>query len=632
MNKLTHNFAAKVTAVLLFTITVIMAIGGLIGIYYMSEHYFFEPTVDRAREDIFEGITRRYANIVFYEYFDIYQNDDMPSAEYIRRYEEYFSPANTNFLFNLKNEKGEIVLSNYSGQEIQFSRTYYYEQHNDGGAKETYTIECFVNKTLSASDSYASAEYWINTAYSMRYVIVAVTIISFIACILLYVFLMCSAGRRTDRDQITPNGLDKIPFDIFFGGVMIIGIIVLAVFNTLLYRNTAETIIIITIMAAVYALLFLMLSMSFATRYKLGGWWRNTVIYRIFRFFYRIVYKIFSSIKYLLQHISIIWKAVLALVGLAAAELFIILLTAYRLEMQLLIWFFGKLLLVPLILFIIIQMEKLQTGSQKIASGDLDYRVDTRRMFWEFKKHGENLNNISLGMSRAVDERMKSERFKTELITNVSHDIKTPLTSIINYVDLLNREDLPDGTIKEYVGVLVRQSSRLKKLIDDLVEASKASTGNIVVNSTRTEIGVLLTQAAGEYEKRLRSNELELIQNQPEEEVYIMADGRLLWRVFDNLMNNICKYSQPGTRVYLDLEKVNGEVVITFKNISRNPLNISSEELLERFVRGDSARSTEGSGLGLSIAKSLVELQGGKLDLAIDGDLFKVILKFKTVR
>jgi signal transduction histidine kinase len=320
------------------------------------------------------------------------------------------------------------------------------------------------------------------------------------------------------------------------------------------------------------------------------------------------------------------------LVGLAAAELFIILLTAYRLEMQLLIWFFGKLLLVPLILFIIIQMEKLQTGSQKIASGDLDYRVDTRRMFWEFKKHGENLNNISLGMSRAVDERMKSERFKTELITNVSHDIKTPLTSIINYVDLLNREDLPDGTIKEYVGVLVRQSSRLKKLIDDLVEASKASTGNIVVNSTRTEIGVLLTQAAGEYEERLRSNELELIQNQPEEEVYIMADGRLLWRVFDNLMNNICKYSQPGTRVYLDLEKVNGEVVITFKNISRNPLNISSEELLERFVRGDSARSTEGSGLGLSIAKSLVELQGGKLDLAIDGDLFKVILKFKTVR
>lgn len=155
----------------------------------------------------------------------------------------------------------------------------------------------------------------------MRYVIVAVTIISFIACILLYVFLMCSAGRRTDRDQITPNGLDKIPFDIFFGGVMIIGIIVLAVFDTLLYRNTAETIIIITIMAAVYALLFLMLSMSFATRYKLGGWWRNTVIYRIFRFFYRIVYKIFSSIKYLLQHISIIWKAVLALVGLAAAEL-----------------------------------------------------------------------------------------------------------------------------------------------------------------------------------------------------------------------------------------------------------------------------------------------------------------------
>lgn len=295
-------------------------------------------------------------------------------------------------------------------------------------------------------------------------------------------------------------------------------------------------------------------------------------------------------------------------------------------------WFLEKLILVPAILYIIIGLQKLQVGSQKIANGDLEHRIDTRRLLWDFKRHGENLNNISAGISKAVEERMKSERFKTELITNVSHDIKTPLTSIINYVDLIKREKIEEGTIKDYIDVLDRQSSRLKKLIDDLVEASKASTGNLVVNSTRTEVGVLLTQTIGEYEEKLKDRDLELILSQPEEEVFIMADGRLLWRVFDNLMNNICKYSQSGTRVYLNMENTNGQAVITFKNISKYALNITSDELLERFVRGDSSRTTEGSGLGLSIAKSLVELQKGTLELVIDGDLFKVIITFSIVQ
>jgi len=633
MNRLTHNFAAKVIAILLFTISVIIAIGGFAGIIYMSEHHFFEPSAERAKDDIFDSITRRYANTLFYEYFNVYKDDNVYNAQ-ISQYREYFSPENTNFLFNLKNEKGETVLSNYSNQEVQFSRTYYFELYNDDESKDTYIMDCFVNKTLSAIDSYTSAVYWINFAYSMRYVIIVVTIFAIISSIMLFVFLMCSAGRRRDRQEITLSGLDKIPFDIFFGFVMFLAVLVLLVsdaFGNVYYRSTAETIILMTVVTAVYILLFVMLSMSFATRYKLGGWWKNTITYRVLMFIYKMFCNIINGIKYLLQHISLLWKAGLALAVLAIMELIIIITTIHRLDMQVVMWFLGNLIFIPFILFIVIQMEKLQTGSQKIASGELDYRIDTQRLFWVFKQHGENLNNINVGMSKALDERMKSERFKTELITNVSHDIKTPLTSIINYVDLLKREELPDGTIKEYVDVLVRQSSRLKKLIDDLVEASKASTGNLTVNSIRTEVGVLLTQAIGEYEQRLKDNDLKLILQQPEHEVYIMADGRLLWRVFDNLMNNICKYSQPGTRVYLNIETENEEVVITFRNISKYALNIPSEELMERFIRGDSARTTEGSGLGLSIAKSLVELQGGKMDLVIDGDLFKVILRFSTV-
>jgi len=198
-------------------------------------------------------------------------------------------------------------------------------------------------------------------------------------------------------------------------------------------------------------------------------------------------------------------------------------------------------------------------------------------------------------------------------------------------VDLIKKEKIENETLKEYIDVLDRQSTRLKKLTEDLVEASKASTGNIEINWARTEIGVLLAQTVGEYEEKLKDIGIELILKKPEEEVFVMADGRLLWRVFDNLMNNICKYAQPSTRAYINLDIKDRQAVITFRNISKYPLNISSDELLERFVRGDSSRNTEGSGLGLSIAKSLTELQHGKLDLYVDGDLFKIVVSFEII-
>ena len=223
---------------------------------------------------------------------------------------------------------------------------------------------------------------------------------------------------------------------------------------------------------------------------------------------------------------------------------------------------------------------------------------------------------------------MKSERFKTELITNVSHDIKTPLTSIINYVDLLEKEEINNETAKEYIGVLSRQSARLKKLIEDLIEASKASTGNVSVNLSQFELGILLTQALGEYEERFAQNNLQVVLNKTDETLLVMADNRHMWRVFDNILNNIAKYAQPNTRVYIDANRKNNIAEISFRNISKDALNISGDELMERFVRGDSSRNTEGSGLGLSIAKSLTEVQKGKLDIQIDGDLFKVRLAF----
>ena len=235
------------------------------------------------------------------------------------------------------------------------------------------------------------------------------------------------------------------------------------------------------------------------------------------------------------------------------------------------------------------------------------------------------------GVRKAVAEQMKSERLKTELITNVSHDIKTPLTSIVNYVDLLKKENVENAAAREYIDVLDRQSQRLRRLTEDLVEAAKAATGNVAVSWEATDVNVFLHQVMGEYEQRLRQAGLEPVLTTDEAAPRIMADGRLLWRVMDNLLGNVCKYALPGTRVYVSSSLQGYKVRLTVKNISRTPLNVSADELTERFVRGDASRSTEGSGLGLNIAASLVKLQKGEFNLTVDGDLFKAQMVFDRI-
>ena len=238
------------------------------------------------------------------------------------------------------------------------------------------------------------------------------------------------------------------------------------------------------------------------------------------------------------------------------------------------------------------------------------------------------VNDIAGGFKNAIEENLKAERLKTELITNVSHDIKTPLTSIINYVDLLKKEDIKDEKIKEYIDILDVKSQRLKKLAEDLVEASKASSGNVKLNIESINIKELINQTIGEFKDRLESRNLQIETDMPHEDVRVDADNRYMFRIMENLFSNISKYAQENSRVYIDVKKTNKKVNISIKNISKDRLNISSDELMQRFVRGDKSRYTEGSGLGLSIAKSLTELQRGTFDIVIDGDLFKVVMEW----
>ena len=474
-----------------------------------------------------------------------------------------------------------------------------------------------------SEDMFVQANTLVNLMYDWRYSVFAVCLISLLLGIGSFLFLLLAAGRRKDTEEIVPLFTDKIWLDVAFVLICVGELVLLMVMDAASYYLPNTPYLQLFVFAGLcMGWLLLWFILSFAVRVKLGKWWRNTLIYKVCTLIGRFLGMVG-------QNAGFLWGWILLMLFLAFCEFVGLVVFQYNTGMTLLLWFLEKVVLYVLIICGLVQMNQLKEGGEKIAAGDLQYKIDTNRMSLNLKRHGENLNSISEGMSRAVDERMKSERFKTELITNVSHDIKTPLTSIINYVDLLEKEEFNNATAEEYLEVLERQSGRLKKLIEDLIEASKASTGNLPVHLERLEAGVFMVQTVGEFEEKTKAVELDLQIKKPEQPIYIMADGRHFWRVIDNLMNNICKYAQPGTRVYIDMEEKGNKVEITFRNTSKYPLNISSEELMERFVRGDSSRNTEGSGLGLSIANSLMELIGGTFKLYVDGDLFKVVLEFE---
>lgn len=483
--------------------------------------------------------------------------------------------------------------------------------------------------------------------YEIRYLLIAATAGAVFLCLICFIFLMCSAGHHNGKKEIVPGVLTDIPLDVLTVLFLALGLAQLYVWmriaNELSYAlgDVGEVgvmmsgITLLAVWGTVYC-------MDLALRVKLGKFWRNTLIFRVGRGLRRLLCLMGRGIAFFVKEIPMTGKTILIFTGVCILEFLGVTWFMWWRREMFICWALEKAILLPILLYAVLIFKKLLKASRALAEGRENYTVDTAWMVGEFKEYGENLNSLGQGISKAVTERMKSERLKTELISNVSHDLKTPLTSIINYADLLCEEingsgisvdgaELDKEKAAEYAEVLLRQSRRLKKLLEDLLEASKATTGNLEVNLEPCEVGVLFSQTVGEYQQKMEQGGLELLIRRPEEPVKIMADGRRLWRVFDNLLNNICKYAQENTRVYLSLQAKDGQVQIIFRNISKYPLDISGEELEERFVRGDKSRHMEGNGLGLSIAKSLVELQNGRMEIVTDGDLFKVTLSFPQI-
>ncbi len=519
----------------------------------------------------------------------------------------------------IDDETGETLYTNYDDTSVLTS----YSIVENG-----YKFIVQVYDEMPCEDQFLTVRSLIQTGHKLRYAVFVFAILGFVALISLIGFLCCAAGRRFAYSSIQLNFLDRIPFDICLCVTAAIVGIFLIVFDTVRYFEGLEIVVFLFLGGTVFYFTALALLLTSATRIKTHTFWKNNVIYKVCAVLFKWIKITAKFVFFHLRRLPLIIKTL----GILAIVIFWggvnLVFNLYKTELLVIGCVFLTFWVSLLVLYLAITLQRIKKGGEKIADGDLESKIDTTFMVLDFKDFANKLNNIGDGMQNAVNEKVKSERFKTELITNVSHDIKTPLTSIINYVDLLKKEDIENETAKEYIEVIDRHSERLKKLVEDLVEASKASTGNVSVDLQKCDVAVLLSQALGEFDEKLQKAQITPVLKISGDNVIIKADARHLWRVFDNLLSNICKYSLPDTRVYIEAYTLNGRVFIIFKNISRCELNIDSTELTERFVRGDSSRNTEGSGLGLSIAKSLTELQNGQMEITVDGDLFKVVLQF----
>lgn len=546
-----------------------------------------------------------------------------------------------------------------------------------------YEVTIYLTEYIYQEDDHWSwdlAEF----GYLHRYNIIWVLGASLLLFAVFFVYLCCAAGRKPKSEEVCPGGLNRLPLDLYavLAGGAVLGIVILGWELLENFFDWYDPQWMLVPAAAAMAFVACLIAVAFlfacAAQFKMkqfywvkhsltgmvlvaavkviawclrklgkGGKWllaklppvckknfevlKNIVvalwelIVKIWKTVWSLVGRLLRFLWHTLQRFSqllpLTWQWLL--VGLAMIFVLLVSFGTRNTAMQ----FLGIAMCICIVMYGAHCFGVLLEATKRMSKGDLDTKVEDKLLLGGFQEYATGLNGLADVAVEAAKNQMKSERMKAELVTNVSHDIKTPLTNIINYVDLLKKAQTQEE-VEEYLEVLDRQSLRLKKLIEDLMEMSKASTGNMTVDLTAVNAVEAVNQALGEFSEKLEKAQLTPVFNPPEDPVMITADGRLTWRVLSNLLGNAVKYALPGTRLYIDLVAVNGQVLISLKNISKEQLNVSSEELMERFVRGDASRNTEGSGLGLNIARSLMELQKGQLQLLVDGDLFKATLIF----
>lgn len=492
-----------------------------------------------------------------------------------------------------------------------------------------------VDTKFSVADSMADEAENYETYSKLMFPMLAGAIFGSVLWLIGMVWLTVTAGRRPEDEEIHLNGFDRWYTEIAAGtviGIWLAGTIISGILianSSLGYSHVVVTVIVICLICGTYTMAWFLIGyLSLVRRIKAGTLWKNSLIRKVLKWIGKCSGKLadfaraFSrntaeKIKVLLVGGAFLFLQFL-IIGCVFSGAGVFLLALMAVDVAVMIFAIRK----------ADGLDLIMDGLKKISDGELQYKIKTDTLTGKQKVMAEYINNIGSGLDAAVENSLKKERMQTELITNVSHDLKTPLTSIINYVDLMKRENPTDPKIQEYLRILDEKSQRLKVLTEDVVEASKASTGNIKLEMNDIDFVEMVQQVIGEFEEKFKEKNLTMMVHFTDEPSIIYADGQRMWRVLENVFGNVVKYAMEGTRVYAEISNRNKKVTFSLKNISAQPLNISADELTERFIRGDVARNTEGSGLGLSIAKSLTELQGGEFKLYLDGDLFKVMITF----
>lgn len=620
-----RNIASKVVAFVALLVMSVLLLGTVIGCGLMVEEgVYLKNRKDWYQEALGGSVNRDIALELLWPVMNgnVKAADDFCNEQDVFYAEIKGEKNGTNYVYGEQDGRSRIeYVSDWEVYNGVISSAGAYDESVD---YEPFNVRIVMKDELTSTSSIYYPELFAGLMFSWKYWIWVILALEVILAIGLFCYLMWASGRREDG-SVSKGWGTFVPIEVLTVLTAVAGCVSLCIIDET-FGNEVFSLCLTGVLVVFCICISLGWCMSVALRLKLGILIKESLC----AYLWKGVKKVIAWIGPLVLKIPLVWRTCLVLAGTSALHLIWFIGFQWDWDM-ILLGLAAEVLVIPFVLlYIAIAFYILRKGAKSLAEGDLSAQIETKYLVADLKAHGKDLNNIGCAVAKAVEERLKSERMKTELITNVSHDIKTPVTSIINYSDLIQKESDPDK-IKEYAEVIERQSAKLKNLVEDLVEASKASTGNLEMQLMPTDVGVLLMQAVGEYEKRLKDAGLEMIINCPDEQIMIMADGRRMWRVFDNLLNNICKYSLSGTRVYLTMENKGKEVCITFRNTSRDALNIAPEELLERFTRADASRHTEGNGLGLSIAKSLTQLQNGKLELAIDGDLFKAVLQFPRV-
>ena len=633
--RLRSSYLWKVIAFLLFAIAATADLVGMNAIAYLSTAGAYDGISKYS--DTADAKARAAMTANNYVLYALNINTHFIGDQY-----RSFDRENSNLSVEIYDvATNKLIYKNFDVEESTLHGTaYFYGDTNDGyfqdyiekNSEPKYRIEYSLAKDLSARDDFYYCDTVYNVQYKFRYIVFPVEFFSIIILIGSVIFLFYGAGHVDDKPGITLSWIDKIPLDIFAFVVLMVWTyasfyiydhgfpdIAINFYQQGYYYGFAKASIIKYIMVIVGGVIpflqfTLLFSLSVATRIKYGNWYKNTLIYYIGTIISNLL-QIGGYFPTFLLGSFVFWLIFYFLVQL---QLYVLLGIFLFVASYALFWRAYESVL-------------LKKAIHKFANGETDFSFHTSKLSHFFKVQADELYKIKDFAEATAKKSIRAEHLQNELITNVSHDIKTPLTSIINYVNLLQSVEDPEQA-KKYLAVLEKQSKRLQKLTEDLIEASKASTGNITVNIMPNDLHELLEQAVGEYTDRFDACKLEIVTNIPDNARSVMADGRLLWRIFSNLFSNLVKYAQPKTRVYINsVRTIDNNIMISIKNVSREALNISAEELTQRFVRGDESRHSEGSGLGLNIVENLVNLQNGHFNIVIDGDLFRtnVILPAK---